>query len=255
MIHQLGKHKVEMYEDIENMPVVRFHKYNKMLIVEAGIGSDVAAADSHLAKIAALVRQKDCDKALQEIANMQQCLYFAAESVSPRLLAFSALGRSIDGDPCDDLTDEGLTATAAKLSDVPVAQIAAVFAGVKKKIDEALRLYFPKSFDDAEVKEYYDCLRSRALCQLEAIQAGGGDGCIKGEIARLSDAVLTFFAPQPFGGSEGVEVRHDKGIEYLCLALAQNMHVNAKKMTVMEFYNALEYAREEARKQKKQTKR
>ena len=37
----LGTHKVVMYDSIEELPIVRFQKYNKMLMLDAGLGSDV----------------------------------------------------------------------------------------------------------------------------------------------------------------------------------------------------------------------
>ena len=47
---QLGKHKVELYDSIEDLPMMRFHKYNKMLLVDAGIGSDLNDFDRHIEK-------------------------------------------------------------------------------------------------------------------------------------------------------------------------------------------------------------
>ena len=41
---QIGKYKVEIYDAIEDLPMQRFHKYNKMLLVDAGIGSPKDAA-------------------------------------------------------------------------------------------------------------------------------------------------------------------------------------------------------------------
>lgn len=38
----LAKHKVELYDSIDELPIVRFHKYNKMLLIDAGVGSDLS---------------------------------------------------------------------------------------------------------------------------------------------------------------------------------------------------------------------
>lgn len=255
MIYEIGGHTIDVFDDIETLPITRFHKYNKMLLVEAGIGGDVAAADSHLAKLAAHVRKGATKDALQEIDNLRQCLYFAQQEVNPKMLAFAALVKSVDGAERVDLTDKGLQDTAALLQDIPAAEFAAAFGGIKKKIDDALRLYFPASFDEAEVKEYYDRLRAHAMRQLAAVQAGGVDDAAQEELQKLQDAVLTYFNPQAYDGAEGVEVRHDKGFETLCIALAQNMNVNAKLYSVLEFYNALEYAKDEAKKQRKLSKK
>ena len=39
---------VELYNSIEDLPIMRFHKYNKMLLIDAGIGSDLADFDRHM---------------------------------------------------------------------------------------------------------------------------------------------------------------------------------------------------------------
>ena len=36
---QIKGMNVELYDSIEDLPIMRFHKYNKMLLVDAGVGS------------------------------------------------------------------------------------------------------------------------------------------------------------------------------------------------------------------------
>ena len=43
---KLGGHKVEIYDSIDELPMVRFHKYSKMLMVDAGVGSDINDFDA-----------------------------------------------------------------------------------------------------------------------------------------------------------------------------------------------------------------
>ena len=56
---KLAGKTIEVYDDIENLPVTRFHKYNKMLLVDAGIGSDIADFDRHISRIAAFLAKND----------------------------------------------------------------------------------------------------------------------------------------------------------------------------------------------------
>ena len=44
----INNKKVELYDSIEDLPIIRFHKYNKMLLVDAGVGSDLADFDRHV---------------------------------------------------------------------------------------------------------------------------------------------------------------------------------------------------------------
>ncbi|MGF2526095.1 hypothetical protein ACQUW0_27690, partial [Ralstonia pseudosolanacearum] len=45
---KIGKHTVEMYDTIEELPIVRFHKYQKLLLIDAGIGADIVAFDQRI---------------------------------------------------------------------------------------------------------------------------------------------------------------------------------------------------------------
>ena len=160
---------IEVYDDIENLPVTRFHKYNKMLLVDAGIGSDIADFDKHISRISAFLAKNDNKQAITELENIRQNVYFIQSGVSPRNLAFAVLVKSIDGKPCDDLSDEGLKKIVDMFADVPYKDLAASIEAVKKKIDRELQIYFPRLFDDATVKEYYDQLKRRTVLILQTI--------------------------------------------------------------------------------------
>ena len=104
----LAKHKVELYDSIDELPIVRFHKYNKMLLIDAGVGSDLSDWDAHMEKVVRYCRLNQPDKAEKEIGNIRQNIYFIQSEISPKHLAFAALVKSIDGKLVDDLTDDGL---------------------------------------------------------------------------------------------------------------------------------------------------
>ena len=44
---KLAGHKVRLYDSIEELPICRFHAYNRMLLIDAGIGSDINDFDAH----------------------------------------------------------------------------------------------------------------------------------------------------------------------------------------------------------------
>ena len=48
---KIGERTVEIYDEIDKLPMLRFHKYNKMLLVDAGIGSDLQDFDTHIEKL------------------------------------------------------------------------------------------------------------------------------------------------------------------------------------------------------------
>lgn len=249
---QIKGMNVELYDSIEDLPIMRFHKYNKMLLVDAGIGSDLSDFDRHVEKAIRYAHSKTPQLAAVELENLRQNVYFIQSGISPRHLAFAVLVKSIDGNPCNDLSDDGLQKIVDLFADVPNAELTAHLEAVKKKIDDELRLYFPRLFDDATLKEYYDKLKQRTIVVLRTIIDGRATEADAKEIDDITTELITYFNPQAFTGSESVEIRHDRQFENMCLILSQNLHVDPKKFTVLEYYNAFEYIKEQAKKANKQ---
>lgn len=246
---KIGKHEVELYDGIESLPVSRFHRYNKMLLIDSGIGSDIADFDRHIAKAMRYLASKDTDKAATELANLRQCVHMVQQGLSPRHLAFAALVRTIDGKPRGDISDDGLKETAAMLADATEDETAAAMGAAKKKIDMELRAYFPGTFEDAGTKEYHDIMKRRAAAMLEAMQ---GDAQADKEADRLTGELLTFSDPKRFDGKDNAEVAYDKQFEDMCLLISKEMHATASEMTVMQFYCALERLQAEAKRARQQ---
>ena len=103
---QIKGMNVELYDSIEDLPIMRFHKYNKMLLVDAGIGSDLSDFDRHIEKVIRYLNSPTPNMATVELENMRQNIYFIQSEVSPRHLAFAVLVKSINGKPRNDLSDD-----------------------------------------------------------------------------------------------------------------------------------------------------
>lgn len=249
---QIKGMNVELYDSIEDLPIMRFHKYNKMLLVDAGVGSDLSDFDRHIEKVIRYLNSPTPNMATVELENMRQNIYFIQSEVSPRHWAFAVLVKSINGKPRNDLSDDGLQQTMSLFKDVANSEITAYLEAVKKKIDDELRLYFTRLFDDATLKEYYDKLKERTIVVLRTIIDGRATEADAKEIDDITAELITYFNPQTFTGPESVEIRHDRQFENMCLILSQNLHVDPKKFTVLEYYNAFEYIKEQAKKANKQ---
>lgn len=249
---EIAGRKVEIYDSVEELPMVRFHRYNKFLLVDAGVGSDIGDFDRHIEKAMIYARSRTPDLAVAELENLRQNVYMIQQQVSPRFLSFAALVKSIDGRACNDLSDEGLQRVVDCLAQAPVGKLTALFEAVKKKIDEELRQYFPKVFEDATAKEYYDELRHRTLLVLDEII----NGCDRrAEIDRLTEELMMYSKPQMFSGSESVEILHDRQFERMCLVMAQTLNIEPKRYTVMEFYSAFELLQDQTRERERAYKR
>ena len=185
------------------------------------------------------------DKAIKELNNLRQCVWFIQTEMSLQNLAFACLVKSIDGKPCDDLSDEGLRKICDTFKDVPISSVTSLFGEVKKKIDSELMIYFPSLFNDSSVKEYFDLLKKRTLAVLEKLSKGEDPD--SKEIDKLTTALITYSNPQVFSGSESQEIQFERQFENLCLAMSENLHVRPKDFTVLEFYNAFDFVTQRAK--------
>lgn len=247
---QIGKHIVEYYDSIEDLPIVRFHKYNKMLLIDAGLGSDLTDFDAHIEKAVAFIQSGDKDNATNELNNLRKAVYFIQNGLSPKYLAFAALVSKIDGKATEDLSDDGLRSVVDTLADTTQKQAVSELDSAKKKIDEELRTYFPAMFDNADEKEFYNMLKARTVATLQNIIENKPQSEWQ-NVERLTRELLIFAKPPVFEGVDSVEVTADKQFERMCLMIAQHLNVDARKYSVLAFYNAFEYLKEMLKKQRK----
>ena len=252
----INKKNVQVYDSIDEMPIVNFQKYNKYLLIDSGIGSDVDDIDAHIVKIAKYIKANSDKKALQELQNMRQNLYMINNEISPKYLAFAALIHSIDGKEVNDLSDDGLKKLLQDLKKIKHSRIIDFLLWLKKKITDELEIYFPGDFVSPKEKEVYDKLKNRTFLVLESIINSVDN---KKQIELIDNALLNANMPKVFMGSESVEVKYDKQFESTCLLIAQKTSMDARKMTVLQFYNAIDniktQAEEEAKSLNKYKKR
>ena len=254
-IVKIGNHTIEFYDTIEELPIVRFHKYEKLLLVDSGVGSDIHSLDQRLLKVREFLAAGKPEQAQKELENLRQCVFMIQNELSPKHRAFAALVTKIDGQDCNNLSDDALAAVTEKLNDVPRKELTAQLEAVKKKIDDELLLYFPALFNDSSVKEYYDLMRKRTLALLKEIVDGAKDPGASDAVAKLTTALITYANPKLFTGSDGVEIQFDRQFENLCLVLSEQLNVEPKKYSVLEFYNAFEFVKERAKHTEKAQKR
>ena len=243
---KLNGHDVRIYDSIDSLPIVRFHQYNRMLLVDAGIGSDITDFDGHVERVVRYIRKGDNENAAKELDNLRQNVFMIMSGQSVHDLSFACLVYSIDGEVCDDISPEGLSKVLHKLGGATRKELADGFRPVKKKIDNDLGLYFPSLFDDVSTREYYDILKRMTVATLAMIADGNEEK--RRQADELRERLVLFQKPKVFTGHDGVEVVHDKEFETMCLVITKETGRDAKKMTVLEYYNAYEYLREKARK-------
>lgn len=248
----INKKIVRVYDSIDEMPIVNFQKYNKYLLIDSGIGSDADDIDAHIVKIAKFIKANNNKKALQELQNMRQNIYMVNSEISPKYLAFAALIHSVDGKEVNDLSDDGLKKLLQDLKDIKHSKVIDFLLWLKKKVTSELEIYFPGDFVNPKEKEAYDKLKNRTLLVLDSII---NDTDNAEQIELIDTMMLNMHTPKVFIGSESVEVKYDKQFESTCLLIAQKTNMDARKMTVLQFYNAIDNIKAQAEAEAKSLKK
>lgn len=244
----LGQHKVTMYDDISELPIVRFQQYNKMLMIDAGLGETMEAFDAHLARVGEYIKHGEMENANREIDNVRQTLWNVQNGMTPHFMSLIPLIAEIDGEPNNDMSDDGIKATYEKLKHVTLGEYEKAAQEVKKKIEGDLEKYFHQGGVSAESKEYWELVRRKALLQCDEITEGSDHS---EEIAALDSQRVRVEKPRIFQGDRNAEVLYDKNFVGCCIAIAQNLNMDAKHMTVLEYYRAIEVLEEQQKQLKK----
>lgn len=123
---------IKLYDSIDEMPITNFQKYNKYILLDAGLGSDVNSVDEHIVNLAKLIKT-DMAKAQQELQNLRQNMHMIVSGISPKYMAFAALIQSIDNKPLDNLSDDYLKEVISSIKEIKHSTIASFLMWVKKK--------------------------------------------------------------------------------------------------------------------------
>lgn len=244
--------EVKLYDSIDEMPIVNFQKYNKCILIDSGLGSDIDDVDNHISNIARYINSGDKKNAMQELQNMRQNMHMIVSNVSPKNLAFAALIHSIDGKKQKDLSDSHLHELIDELSEMPCSLFVELFRDLKKKLSTELELYFPNDFDSAKEKEAYAKLKARTLLQLKEII---DEKDYTEQIAEIDEFLFSLHKPKNFVGKDSEEIKYDKQFESACMIISQKTGMAAKQMTVLEFYNVLANIQKQAEAEKKAYKK
>lgn len=243
----LNKHKFELYDSIENLPISQFHRYSKYLLVEGGVGDSYSDIDAHIGKILEYMKS-DVRKASAELLNMRQNIYMVLNEQDLRNKAVLCLVKSVDGKKWEDFSDSGIQELYDMVKDATIGEMDKATKDIVERLDEELEAYFPSLFSSAKERGFVELLRRRALLQLETITKG------KDNSEAIEEITKQIYAKQgvkSFEGKESAEIEFDKQFEEMCLALAKEFGGKVKDYSVMEFYSAYERMEKQAQEIKK----
>lgn len=231
----LNGRTLKLYDSIDEMPIVNFQKYNKFILLDLGIGSDVNSVDSHLVNLTKLIKS-DLSKASQELQNLRQNMYMIVSEISPKYMAFAALIHSINGKELDNLSDDNLKDVLAEIKTIKHSTIIKFLLSVKKKLNFELETFFPSEFNNIKEIAYYDKIKQRTLLVLQGII---DDTDVSHGVTEIDDYLFGLYKPKSFTGTKSAEIKYEKQFETTCMLISQKTGMRAKSMTVLEYYNTL----------------
>lgn len=246
---KIAGHTVTYYDDPEDMPVKRWHKYNLYMMLSGDLGSSIDELSASVQRIGKLVKEKP-DDAMILLNNMVISMYNIKNETTPRHYAIAALVKTINGKEYDDLTDEGLKIIVDMLQMENVSVLKEKAYNVKKKIDSVLNDYFPGMYQKSAGKEdeYFDLIVQRSM---EVLKEVTEDIDNSEAIARIDAQIASFYRPRSYAGDKAADIVYDLNFRKDCQALKDHMGADADNMTVMEYLTAWEYLKAKSQKQKR----
>lgn len=165
--------EITYYAAIDELPSERYVAFQKRLILAEEVGSDLPAIAERLSRWgerAAAGRIEECH---EEAGHLYGAVALLLNGEHQDALAFAALVSRVGDVPADDLSYEGLRATAKRISDagLSVGQIAELLTGVKKKLRTELKQAFPARFDDVDDLRFAAAFKAALLAEAALLTA------------------------------------------------------------------------------------
>jgi len=148
--------QIEFYDSAEDLPIRRYQKFNKFLMIDNEVGSDFIDFNKRTAKAVDFLRNKMLEQAVQELENRRQMVYNSFMEYAPRDRALAILVRSIDGKLVSEFSADALDEVIDKLDSLELSKMKAdqIVDESKKKIEKELEMYFPEQFKRSGQLEY-----------------------------------------------------------------------------------------------------
>lgn len=130
---KIGCHDIEIWDSVEDMPIARWNKFQKYLMIEGSASIDTSSIENHVRRAQLLIKEAGgAMRAAVELENILQSIAFSNSGVNPKSYAFACVVRSIDGELCDDISDDGLKHTIERLDSISKREQDSVVETVKK---------------------------------------------------------------------------------------------------------------------------
>ena len=148
MVYKHGKHEIELFDSIHNLPILRFQRFNKYQMQSVEIGSTFADYDDRTSKILQFLQKKMVKEAIEEMENRRQTVFNAFNDFSPSGKTLAILVKRIDKKEYNTFAPDDLDRCLKHLERIGLGTTDAMdhMKEVKKKMETELVVYFPNFF-------------------------------------------------------------------------------------------------------------
>ena len=254
---KVKNHTLEVYDAIDEMPVVRYHKFTQLMVLAAGVGNDLDAVRTKIMGIRQMIEDGHVEKAKVEVLNLYQTFAFIDKVVDPKSLAFACAVKSIDGKDVDCRSTAELQKVADKLNEWMtkqqrdgVGRHPGILGWIKKKLEDDLAYYYPEHID--RDGEGLALMKAMLLRRIQRI--------VDNEDLEKKDAELERLGKRMRERNEVTdysqyEKESDRAFEQGCMSITGELGKDAKAMTVMEYHAATRVLEERAEAMEKARKK
>ncbi|QDP50442.1 MAG: putative structural protein [Prokaryotic dsDNA virus sp.] len=231
-----------MFDSIQELIIDRYQKYNSNVMIDAGIGSDLNSFRERVENVKRLMKH-DQGKAAMELENMVSNVMMIMSGSNPELNSFIVLIKSINGKKVidEELTESGIEQIKKNLSKkrLRMDTVREFMNYFKKKVEWEFEVFFPVISKVNTSTELYVMLKKKIQIQLREV-INGID--LSEDLIKVENFFIKKMKPRQYGGAGGMEVKMINGFDDMCTVLIKNnLAVNPKKLTVVEFYNKLTF--------------
>ncbi|AHK11384.1 tail assembly chaperone [Flavobacterium sp. phage 1/32] len=237
--------EIIFYDSPENLPIKRFQRFNKYVLIDVEVGQSFEDYDQRTHKAVAFLRKDMKEEAIKELENRRQMVYNAFEEYSPKHYALALMVKSINGQVFTDITEKGLEEVLIKLDEIGYTQkeLELDLSEVKKKIYDVLEMYYPKHFKTNEEENFNIIFKNRLEAELDSIIKSED---FSEEIYNFEKQMLELKKPNIWNVyAEGnLEIQMEVEFEKFLLAVSEHTNEKIDEVSTFRFYALVDFLKE-----------
>lgn len=247
-----GKHIVEVYDSIAELPIKRFHKFTKYQMYSLDIGSSFEDYDSRMKKTYEYLHSGLIQEAIQELNNKRMTVFNAMNEFTPLGKCLAVLVKSIDKRKYTELNEDVLDDVVQRLDEIGFTYEDVVNAinSAKKKLDYECSVYFPTEFS----KRLNDNVLRKAMVSIAVC-----DYIInpteetESEADEAQKEYLVVNSPNEWNTNVAgnLEQKIETEFSMFGISIASETKQNLNTMTVFDFYSTVVMLKERHKNRKK----